>query len=65
MNKEAYPLLLLLMGAFAFVIVIVCYVKGLFVGIFDFFRSLDTLYYIIVFPMGIGFFACILKYRRG
>jgi len=65
MNKEAYPLLLLLLGAFAFVSLVVCYIKGWFVGIFTFFQELDTLYYIIIFPMGIGFFACILKYRHG
>jgi hypothetical protein len=64
MNKEAYPLLIALVGAFSIVALFVCYMKGWLSDSIQFFIDLNILYYIIVFPLGIGFFACILKYRH-
>ena len=62
MNREALPLII---GIFLPVIIVglvVLYLSGYDITIY--LRKIDIIYYIIVFPFGLGLLAAILYYRK-
>jgi hypothetical protein len=62
MNREALPLII---GIFLPVIIVglvILYLSGYDLTIY--LRKIDIIYYIIVFPFGLGLLAAILYYRK-
>ncbi len=66
MNREALPLLLGISIPLIFVSVILLYVyKPLFFNeIFSFLMGVNIIYYILVFPIGLGLLAALIKYGK-
>jgi len=62
MNREAYPLLFAIFFPIGLVLIILLYFVGIDVTLF--FRNIDIIYYIIVFPIVLGLLVTIMKYRK-
>ena len=62
MNREALPLIIGIFVPVILVGLIVLYISGY--DITGYFRKIDIIYYIIVFPFGLGLLAAILYYRK-
>jgi hypothetical protein len=62
MNREAVPLLVGIFVPIVVVAVIVLYISGY--DITANLRKIDIIYYIIVFPFGLGLLAAVLYYRK-
>jgi hypothetical protein len=62
-NRESLPLILALLVPIILVLIVLLYYYGY--DITEFFRKLDILYYIIIFPFILGFVVIIIKWMRG
>ena len=62
MNREAFPLLLVLLIPLIIVTSILLYFKGYDITVY--LRKIDLIYYIIVFPFALGLFAALLKWKK-
>ena len=62
MNKESIPLILALLAPFVLVLIIILYNYGYDITLF--LRQFPVIYYIIIFPIGLGFVVAIVKYIR-
>jgi hypothetical protein len=62
MNREAAPLIIGILVPIIIVAVIILYISGYDITVY--LRKIDIIYYIIVFPFGLGLLAAILYYRK-
>jgi len=63
LNKEAWPLVLGILIPIVLVIIIVLYFYGYDITLF--FRKIDIIYYIIVFPIILGFIIAVSRAKKG
>ncbi len=61
-NRESLPLILALLVPILLVSVILLYYYGYDITLF--FRKIPLIYYIIIFPIALGFTVAIIKYMR-
>jgi len=61
-NREALPLILAILVPIIFVSLILLYFYGYDVTLF--FRQIDIIYYIIVFPIALGFLIAIMRWKK-
>lgn len=62
MNKEALPLIFAILIPIILVSLILLYFYGYDVTLF--FRQIDIIYYIIVFPIALGFLVALMKWKK-
>ena len=62
MNKEALPLIFAILIPIILVSLILLYFYGYDVTLF--FRKIDIIYYIIVFPIALGFLVALMKWKK-
>ena len=62
MNREALPLIFAIFTPIILVLLIILQINGHDLTLF--FREVDLVYYIIIFPMVLGFIVAILKYKK-
>ena len=62
MNKEAMPFILAIFTPVIIVSIILLYFYGFDITVFI--RSIDLIYYIIIFPFALGLFVAVLKLRK-
>jgi len=62
-NKESLPLILSISIPIALVGVILLYIYGY--DITSFFRRVHIIYYIVIFPIGLGFLVALMKWKKG
>ena len=62
MNREALPLIIGILIPVIIVALIVLYVSGHDVTVY--LRKIDLIYYVIVFPFGLGLLAAILWFKK-
>ena len=62
MNREALPLILAILIPIAFVSIFLLYSYGYDVTLF--FRKIDFIYYIIIFPIALGFAVAVMRYKK-
>ena len=61
MNKEAGPLIIAIIVPIILVSLMFLYINGYDITIY--FRKIDIIYYIVVFPIALGLLVAILKYK--
>ena len=61
-NKESLPLIVALLVPILLVSIIILYFYGYDITLF--FREINIIYYIIIFPIALGFIVAIIKYIR-
>lgn len=62
MNKEAGPLIIAIIVPIILVSLMFLYINGYDITIY--FRKIDIIYYIVVFPIALGLLVAILKYKQ-
>jgi len=62
MNKEAGPLIIAIIVPIILVSLMFLYINGYDITIY--FRKIDIIYYIVVFPIALGLLVAILKYKK-
>ena len=62
MNKEAIPFILAIFTPIVLVVIILLYFYGFDITVF--LRSIDLIYYVIIFPFALGLFVALLKLRK-
>ena len=62
MNKEAGPLIIAIILPIILVSLMFLYINGYDITIY--FRKIDIIYYIVVFPIALGLLVAILKYKK-
>ena len=62
MNREALPLILAVLIPIVLVSLILLYIYGYDVTLL--FREIDIIYYIIVFPIVLGFLVAIMRWKK-
>lgn len=63
MNKESLPLILSISIPIALVSIILLYIYGYDLTLF--FRKIHVIYYIVIFPIGLGFLVALMKWKKG
>ena len=64
MNKEALPFVAAILVPVVFVTLILLYINGYLDKIVSFLKGIDLIYYIIIFPIVLGFILALLKLRK-
>ncbi|MCK5300684.1 MAG: hypothetical protein V3S79_02545 [Candidatus Thermoplasmatota archaeon] len=62
MNKEAGPLIIAIIVPIILVSLMFLYINGYDITIY--FRKIDIIYYIVVFPIALGLLVAILRYKK-
>ena len=62
MNKEAGPLIIVIIAPIILVSLMFLYINGYDITIY--FRKIDIIYYIVVFPIALGLLVAILRYKK-
>ena len=62
MNKEAGPLIIAIILPIILVSMLFLYINGYDITIY--FRKIDIIYYIVVFPIALGLLVAILRYKK-
>lgn len=62
MNKESWPLIFAVLIPVVFVVMILLYFFGH--DVTKFFREIDLIYYIIIFPIALGFIIAITRWKK-
>jgi len=62
MNREASPLLIAIAIPIILVSIIFLYINGY--DIINYFKKIDIIYYIIIFPIALGLLVAILRYNK-
>ena len=62
MNREAGPLILAILIPIILISLVFLYMNGYDITIY--FRKIDIIYYIIVFPIALGLLVAILRYNK-
>lgn len=62
MNKEAGPLIIAIILPIILVSLMFLYINGYDITIY--FRKIDIIYYIVVFPIALGLLVAILRYKK-
>ena len=62
MNREAFPLIVVILTPIILVSIILLYIYGYDVTLL--LRKIDIIYYIIVFPFVLGLLAALLKLKK-
>ena len=62
MNKEAGPLIIAIIVPIILVSLMFFYINGYDITIY--FRKIDIIYYIVVFPIALGLLVAILRYKK-
>ena len=62
MNREALPFILAIFTPIILVSLIMIHINGY--DLISFFRKIDLIYYIIIFPIALGFMVAVLKYKK-
>jgi len=61
-NREALPLIFAILVPIILVSLILLYFYGYDVTLF--FRQIDVIYYIIIFPIALGFLVALMKWKK-
>ena len=62
MNREAGPLIIAILLPIIVVLLIFIYINGY--DITTYFKKIDIIYYIVVFPIALGLLVAILRYKK-
>ena len=62
MNREAGPLIIAILLPIIVVLLIFLYTNGY--DITTYFKKIDIIYYIVVFPIALGLLVAILRYKK-
>ncbi len=62
MNREAGPLIIAILLPIIVVLLIFLYINGY--DITTYFKKIDIIYYIVVFPIALGLLVAILRYKK-
>jgi len=62
MNREAGPLIIAILLPIILVSLIFLFINGYDITIF--FKKIDIIYYIVVFPIALGLLVAILRYKK-
>jgi hypothetical protein len=62
MNREASPLIIAILIPIILVLFIYLYMNGY--DIISYFKKIDIIYYIVVFPIALGLLVAILRYKK-
>jgi hypothetical protein len=62
MNKEAGPLIIIILLPILLALIIFLYINGY--DIIKYFIKIDIIYYIVVFPIALGLLVAILRYKK-
>ena len=61
-NKEAIPLIFAIIIPILIISIIIMYIYGYDLTLF--FRKIDLIYYIVIFPIALGLLVAILRYKK-
>ena len=62
MNRESLPLILSISIPIVLVSIIFLYIYGY--DLTSYFRKIDLIYYIVIFPIVLGFLVALFKYKK-